>query len=253
MIQKKKAIILKIENNIEKNKNDKKLSIDFYETTTQSNSSTYEHEEEKIINNTKNKDKNKSNNYNDIIINEKNEINEIFKYGTNKDIFNNCFGNINNTYNNFQNLNLNSNVKISFNDVIFINLDKNKNNKNQKKKKIFDKEKKNNSINKIEPYNKFNYINKDFINPVIENTEILYINVKLSKNKYKIFKLRRFDDLFLTVKIFCEINSIEEKLMKPIIITVLCSLNTIYQVYNIKLSENIIKILKKVKDINNEN
>ena len=35
-------------------------------------------------------------------------------------------------------------------------------------------------------------------------------NIKISKNKRAVFKLRRFDDLFLTVKLFCEINQIDD-------------------------------------------
>ena len=102
--------------------------------------------------------------------------------------------------------------------------------------------------NSSEPYNKYNSINQDlnqfWINPIAENTEILNVNVKISANKSAVFKLRRFDDLFLTVKLFCEINSIDEKLMKPIIIKALCALNNIYQVINAKLDDKLIKKLK---------
>ena len=102
-----------------------------------------------------------------------------------------------------------------------------------------------------EPYNKFNSVNNDLlsniINPFVENTEILQVNVKIAKDKNVMFKLRRFDDLFLTVKLFCEINSIEEKLIKPIIIKALCTLNSIYQIYNTQLDSQNIKILKMIK------
>ena len=110
--------------------------------------------------------------------------------------------------------------------------------------------------NNIEPYNKYNTVNQDLnkilVNPMTENTEILNVSVKISKNKKAIFKLRRFDDLFLTVKLFCEINQIEEKLMKPIIIYILCSLNSIYQIYNYKLDEKSIQRLQRINSfINN--
>ena len=108
----------------------------------------------------------------------------------------------------------------------------------------------------IEPYNKFNSVNNELItpiiNPIIENTEILQVNVKIAKDKNVIFKLRRFDDLFLTVKLFCEINSIEEKFMKPIITKALCTLNSIYQVYNTQLDSKNIKVLQMLKTFNNE-
>ena len=107
-----------------------------------------------------------------------------------------------------------------------------------------------------DPYNKFNSVNNELfttlINPIIENTEILQVNVKISEDKNVVFKLRRFDDLFLTVKLFCEINSIEEKLIKPIITMALCTLNSIYQIYNSKLDEQKIKILKMINHFINE-
>ena len=110
--------------------------------------------------------------------------------------------------------------------------------------------------NSAEPFNKYNSINQEinqfWINPIAENTEILNVNVKISKNKSAIFKLRRFDDLFLTVKLFCEINSIDEKLMKPIIIKSLCALNNIYQVFNTQIDEKNLKRLRIVRNfINN--
>ncbi len=86
-------------------------------------------------------------------------------------------------------------------------------------------------------------------NPAFENTEILNVQVKISKDKTAIFKLKRFDDLFLTIKLFCEINSVDEKLIKPLIIKSLSTLNTIYQVMNSKLEEKQIDVLKKIKDL----
>ena len=106
-----------------------------------------------------------------------------------------------------------------------------------------------------EPYNKFNSVNNELaspINPIIENTDILQVNVKISKDKNALFKLRRFDDLFLTVKLFCEINSIEERLIKPIISKALCSLNSIYQIINAQMDSKNIKILQMVKTLDND-
>ena len=51
------------------------------------------------------------------------------------------------------------------------------------------------------------------VNPEFENTEILRVNVKISKDKFVVFKLKRFDDVFETIKLFCEINLIDEKLL----------------------------------------
>jgi hypothetical protein len=87
-------------------------------------------------------------------------------------------------------------------------------------------------------------------NPILENTEILSINVKISENKFSTFKLRRYDDLFITVKLFCEINKIDEKLIKPIIIKVLSCLNCIYKIMNCNLLNGDINILKEIKRTN---
>ena len=110
--------------------------------------------------------------------------------------------------------------------------------------------------NNFEPYNKYNTVNQELnqliSNPMTENTEILNVSVKISQNKKVVFKLRRFDDLFLTVKLFCEINQIEEKLMKPIIIKILCSLNSIYQIYNYQLDVQNMQRLRRINSfINN--
>lgn len=108
-----------------------------------------------------------------------------------------------------------------------------------------------------EPFNKFNSVNQELgmtqiINPIVENTEILSVNVKIAKDKIVVFKLRRFDDLFLTVKLFCEINCIKEKFMKPIITKALCTLNSIYQIYNAKLDSKNIKVLKMLNNFYND-
>lgn len=108
-----------------------------------------------------------------------------------------------------------------------------------------------------EPYNKFNSVNQELnmaptVNSILENTEILNVNVKISKDKNAIFKLRRFDDLFLTVKLFCEINKIEEKMMKPIITQALSTLNNIYKIYNTQLDKKNINILRLLKTFNND-
>ena len=252
--------------NFEKNKNDKKMSFD-NDATTQSNSSSHEHEEvyeDKIIINN-NIDKGimnksqeianyKTNNQFQIIDinigkNDSNIINNNNIIEKNSNNFNNII------FNGFKNLNLNSNQNIINNNINNINSSNKKKPKNQKKKKSISSElKKSFSDNISEPYNKFNSINSELIsqtiNPLVENTEILKIKVKIEKDKYLLFKLRRFDDLFLTVKLFCEINNINEKLMKPIITMVLCGLNSIYQIYNTQLEMDNIKILRMVRSYN---
>ena len=240
--------------NFEKNKNDKKMSFD-NDATTQSNSSTYEHEKE----NEDFSEINKKSNNNELVLCKNKEIkyckefqinneNEVINNKQYNNIINKDFDNINNIIiNGFKNLNLNSNS----NSVNNINKKRQKNQK--KKRQSFPEIKKSFSDNLNEPYNKFNSINNDLItqniNPLLENTEILNIKVKIEKDKYAVFKLRRFDDLFLTVKLFCEINLIEDKLIKPIITMVLCGLNSIYQIYNSKLEMNNINILRMIKNL----
>ena len=106
-------------------------------------------------------------------------------------------------------------------------------------------------------FNKFNIqCNNKLIqyqNPIFENTEILSVNVKISKDKIVVFKLRRYDDLFNTIKLFCEINNIREDLIKPIIIKSLEALNNIYKIYNLHLNQNDINELKFIYNFQKSN
>ena len=91
-----------------------------------------------------------------------------------------------------------------------------------------------------------------------ENTDILEINVKVTPEKTLTFKIRRYDDMFKTVKIFCEINNLDIKLIRPLIIYIIKALNSIYGIYNLKLKRDEIEFLKELKmiyykDENNNN
>jgi hypothetical protein len=55
-----------------------------------------------------------------------------------------------------------------------------------------------------------------------ENIEVLGVKVKLTTNKKVWFRLKRYDDVFETIKVFCEINKIDDSLIKPLIIKSLC-------------------------------
>ena len=125
-----------------------------------------------------------------------------------------------------------------------------------KEEKVIYSEKIENKVeNKTEIQQKLNNIGKkneygDYKgNPKFENTEILRVNVKISKDKISVFKLKRYDDIFETIKLFCEINSVDEKLIKPLIIKSLSTLNTIYQVMNSKLDNQQMNLLKEIKNI----
>ena len=89
-----------------------------------------------------------------------------------------------------------------------------------------------------------------------ENTDILEINVKISAKNSLIFKIRRYDDMFKTVKIFCEINKLDTKLIRPFIIYIIKALNSIYGIYNLPLKSEEIRLLKDIKEYfynNNDN
>ena len=268
-------------NNKNYEKNEKKISID---ATTQSNSSS--HEELNNNNQYNLNEKNLTvtnenfisnnfqtfyldevnNNQNTILALNLNNLNSIsnFQIGENNNY--NIDSNIENNINNDFEINDDTNNNINYIPRPPIQIQK-KNKKQKKIKKICTSSnelnfQKSNSANiekdfqLNEPYNKFNSANNELIthiiNPIVENTEILEVNVKIAKDKNVVFKLRRFDDLFLTVKLFCEINSISEKLMKPIITKALCTLNSIYQIYNTQLDSRNIKILKILKTINSD-
>ncbi len=143
-----------------------------------------------------------------------------------------------------KNLNLNRETpnKYNLNNNLNININNNNNRSIIQNKKY--------SNNK---FNKFNLNINNIIpsqNRILENTEILCVNVKLSNDKIVVFRLRRYDDLFNTVKLFCEINSIKEELIKPIIIKSLEALNNIYKIYNWKMSQDDIN---QLNSINNQN
>ena len=167
-----------------------------------------------------NEDYNQFLNYNSQNIIEKKDSNENLK---NKNL------NLNRETPNKYNLNNNLNININNNNRCIIPNNKSSNNK----------------------YNKFNLNINNIIqsqNRILENTEILCVNVKLSNDKIVVFKLRRYDDLFNTVKLFCEINSIKEDLIKPIIIKSLEALNNIYKIYNWKMSKDDINQLNLINN-----
>lgn len=89
--------------------------------------------------------------------------------------------------------------------------------------------------------------NNEVLDAKKENTCILEINVKISKNKTYNFILKRFDDLFETVQIFCQINELDTNLYMPIIVNIIKALNSIYGIYNLKLNEKEIQKLILLK------
>ena len=74
------------------------------------------------------------------------------------------------------------------------------NNNEIKKSQKIEKETKKNSISLNKEIEKYKG------NPIYENTEILRVSVKISKDNTVFFKVKRYDDVFETIKLFCEIN-----------------------------------------------
>ena len=254
-------------------KNEKNNSIEY--TTTQSNSSTHEESNNNQYNSNENAYPTVTNE--NFVSNDSQTLNMEDEEETTKQSSSNNingiidFKSLNSNLENAQETENDSNDPNTNNQkerepiLVQTHQKKNKKQKKYKKNYTFSKEldiNKSNSGNVEnefqlnEPYNKFNSVNSELnepiIVPMVENTEILKVNVKISKDKYVVFKLRRFDDLFLTVKLFCEINSIEEKLIRPLITKALCTLNSIYQIYNTQLDPRNIKILQMLKTINSD-
>lgn len=80
-----------------------------------------------------------------------------------------------------------------------------------------------------------------------ENTSILEVNIKISESENLVFKLRRYDDMFQTVTIFCEINKLNPKFIASFIIYIIKAMNSIYGIYNLKLTKDEVNKLKDIK------
>jgi hypothetical protein len=80
-----------------------------------------------------------------------------------------------------------------------------------------------------------------------ENTEIL--NVKFNFDGDKILRISRFDDIFQTVKFFCEQNRIPDYFLKSILINVTQALDYIYKIYNSRLGKIDSEYIKSIETL----
>lgn len=80
------------------------------------------------------------------------------------------------------------------------------------------------------------------------NTYILVIKLLVRNTQLK-FKIGRYDDVFLSVRNFCEQNYIEEELVRPIVMSIMKSLNRISSVYSGKVEKSSGHYLLDIKDI----
>ena len=181
-----------------------------------------------------------------------NKNNNVFQNNQNINQFNNFVIN-NNNNNNYlfckQNFNLNINKSSSIDSIQPFN--------------IYDSFHSSlNPLKKMNSFDSFHSSLKTQINGSLfenerekENTDILEIYVKLPEQKSLLFKIRRYDDMFKTVKIFCEINKLDTKLIRPFIIYIIKALNSIYGIYNLNLKSEEIRFLKDIKEYfyNDEN
>ena len=81
-------------------------------------------------------------------------------------------------------------------------------------------------------YNKFNTTKENNMN---ENTVILTLKIKVAKNDYRIFNLKKYDDLFVSLEKFVDINKIKQELVKPLVTKIFHTLNKIFWLFNNKI------------------
>ena len=81
-------------------------------------------------------------------------------------------------------------------------------------------------------YNKFNNSKENCLN---ENTIILTVKIKVAKNDIRSFNLKKYDDLFVSLEKFVNINKINQELVKPLVAKIFKTLNKIFWLLNNKI------------------
>ena len=101
----------------------------------------------------------------------------------------------------------------------------------------------------------FNKFNSSKENSTNENTVILTLKIKVAKNDYRIFNLKKYDDLFVSLEKFFDLNQIDQSLVKPIVNKIFAALNKIFWLLNNKIGKYDQKYLKSLYNLwikNNE-
>ena len=80
-----------------------------------------------------------------------------------------------------------------------------------------------------------------------DNTVLFTITIKVS-NEDLLLKIRRNDDIFKTVRIFCEVKKLDEKYKRPLILYIIKVLNRIYGIVTLNLTRDEIKFLNGIKN-----
>lgn len=81
-------------------------------------------------------------------------------------------------------------------------------------------------------FNKFNSPKENTMN---ENTVILTLKIKVAPNDYRTFNLKKYDDLFISLEKFFDLNKIKQDLVKPIVTKIFAALNKIFWLLNNKI------------------
>ena len=174
-------------------------------------------------------------------------------YNNNININNNIFINGNNGKNNLnyfkgnegfitkeQNINkLNKDNLTNFNSNNSSNSDKSNTN-DSCKKSCSNNSNKSNIIKKGKLYNNqrkkyYNKFNSSKENSTNENTVILTLKIKVAKNDFRVFNLKKYDDLFISLEKFFDLNKIDQNLVKPIVNKIFAALNKIFWLLNNKI------------------
>ena len=83
----------------------------------------------------------------------------------------------------------------------------------------------------------FNKFNTPAENSFSENTPILCLKIKIAQNDYRIYTLRKYDDLFISLQKFFSLNQINDILIKPIVNKIFLCLDKIFWVMNSKIGK----------------
>ena len=104
-------------------------------------------------------------------------------------------------------------------------------------------------------YNKFNSPKENINNATSENTVILTLKIKISKDEFRVFNLKKYDDLFVSLQKFFDLNKIKQDFVKPIVAKVFATLNKIFWLLNSKVGiydQEYLNSLYKLWKKNNE-
>ena len=83
--------------------------------------------------------------------------------------------------------------------------------------------------------NYFNKFNSPKENSTNENTVILTLKIKVAPNDFRVFNLKKYDDLFISLEKFFDLNKIKQELVKPIVTKIFAALNKIFWLLNNKI------------------